>query len=310
MDRSTFIKTSLLSAAVPLLGFGRPTENRKSTPLRFAHLTDIHVKEGIIPESGMAKALQAVNSLKDKPLFIINGGDSIMDSLEANKEVTQLQWTIFKRILKDNNKLPIHHCIGNHDIWGWFSKIPGLETDPLYGKNWVVETLQMPERYYSFQKDKWHFVVLDSTQLNPLGGYIAKIDDEQFVWLKETLTAIPKDNHICIVSHIPILSICAGLFFEKNEPNGDRLLKRNLMHTDFMQLKELFIQHPNIRLGISGHIHLQDEIEYLGIKYYCNGAVSGKWWNGNFYEFEPAYAVMELFDDGSSRRIMHKYQQQ
>jgi Icc protein len=307
MDRGTFIKTSLLSAAVPLLGFGIPTENRKSAPLRFAHLTDIHVKEGIIPESGMAKALQAANSLKDSPSFIINGGDSIMDSLEANKEATQLQWDIFKRILNENNKLPIHHCIGNHDIWGWFSKVPGIDNEPLYGKNWVVEALQMSKRYYKFQSGKWHFVVLDSTQLNPLGGYIAKIDDEQFVWLKETLNAIPKDNHICIVSHIPLLSICAGLFFEKNQPNGDRLLKRNLMHTDFMQLKELFIQHPNVRLGISGHIHLQDEIEYLGVKYYNNGAVSGNWWKGNFQEFAPAYAVMELFDDGSSRRVMHEY---
>ena len=307
MDRSAFIKTALLTAAVPFLGFGEVKENKKSTPLRFAHLTDIHVKEGIIPESGMAKALQAANALKDSPSFIINGGDSIMDALEANKEATQLQWDIFKRILNDNNKLPIHHCIGNHDIWGWFSKVPGIDNDPLYGKNWVVEALQMPKRYYRFHSGKWHFVVLDSTQLNPLGGYIAKIDDEQFVWLKETLNAIPKDNHICIVSHIPILSICAGLFFEKNEPNGDRSLKRNLMHTDFMQLKELFIQHPNVRLGISGHIHLQDEIEYLGVKYYNNGAVSGKWWKGNFQEFAPAYAVMELFDDGTSRRIMCEY---
>lgn len=307
MDRSTFIKTALLTAAVPLLGFGEVKENKKPTPLRFAHLTDIHVKEGFVPETGMAKALQAVNSLKDSPSFIINGGDSIMDSLEANKEATQLQWDIFKRILNENNKLPIHHCIGNHDIWGWFSKVPGIDNEPLYGKNWVVEALQMPKRYYKFQNGKWHFVVLDSTQLNPLGGYIAKIDDEQFVWLKETLNAIPKDNHICIVSHIPILSICAGLFFEKNEPNGDRLLKRNLMHTDFIQLKDLFIQHPNVRLGISGHIHLQDEIEYLGVKYYNNGAVSGNWWKGNFQEFAPAYAVMDLFDDGSSRRIMHEY---
>ena len=79
------------------------------------------------------------------------------------------------------------------------------------------------------------------------------------------------------------------------------------MHTDFMQLKELFIQHPNVRLGISGHIHLQDEIEYLGVKYYNNGAVSGKWWKGNFQEFAPAYAIMELFDDGTSRRIMYEY---
>jgi len=307
MDRSAFIKTALLTAAVPLLGFGEVKENKKSTPLRFAHLTDIHVKEGVIPESGMAKALQAANSLKDSLSFIINGGDSIMDSLEANKEATQLQWDIFKRILNENNKLPIHHCIGNHDIWGWFSKVPGIDNEPLYGKNWVVEALQMPKRYYSFQSGKWHFVVLDSTQLNPLGGYIAKIDDEQFIWLKETLNTIPKENHVCIVSHIPILSICAGLFFEKNQPNGDRLLKRNLIHTDFMQLKELFIQHPNVRLAISGHIHLQDEIEYLGVKYYNNGAVSGNWWKGNFQEFAPAYAVMELYDDGSSRRTMYEY---
>src|SRR6185436_807807 len=128
----------------------------------------------------------------------------------------------------------------------------------------------------------------DSTQLNPAGGYIGKLDTEQLEWLQQELRSVPADKHICIVSHIPILSICSGLFFDKTEPNGDLLIKRNLMHTDFLALKKIFLNYPNIRVCISGHIHLQDELKYLGIKYYCNGAVSGNWWNGAFQDFEPA----------------------
>lgn len=164
------------------------------------------------------------------------------------------------------------------------------------------------KRYYSFSKNNWHFIVLDSTQLNPAGGYIGKLDEGQLEWLQQELAAVPADKFICIVSHIPVLSICSGLFFDKTETNGDLLIKRNLMHTDFLVLKKIFAKYPNIRVCISGHIHLQDEVEYLGIKYYCNGAVSGNWWKGSFQEFSPAYAVMELFDDGTSKRTMIKYE--
>jgi 3',5'-cyclic AMP phosphodiesterase CpdA len=149
---------------------------------------------------------------------------------------------------------------------------------------------------------------LDSTQLNPAGGYIGKLDPEQFDWLQQELQQVAADKFICIVSHIPILSICSGLFFDKTETNGDLMIKRNLMHTDFLALKKIFIKYPNIKVCISGHIHLQDELEYLGIKYFCNGAVSGNWWSGPFQEFAPAYAVMELFNDGSVKRTMMKYE--
>jgi 3',5'-cyclic AMP phosphodiesterase CpdA len=308
MNRSTFIKSVLLATTLPLSGFSKlDSEKKKKPTIRFAHLTDIHVQEGAIQEAGMEKVLQHVQNLKEKPGFIINGGDAIMDSLEADKEKTKSQWAIFNKIINENNKLPLYHCIGNHDIWGWFVKDPVIKEDPLYGKNWVVETLKMPKRYYTFQEKKWHFIVLDSTQLNENGGYIAKIDEEQFSWLKNTLQNIPQENNICIVSHIPILSVCSGLFWDKTEANGDRLFKRNLMHTDFIQLKELFLQHPNVKVCLSGHIHMQDEVDYLGIKYYCNGAVSGNWWKGSFHEFPAAYALIELYDDGSSKRIMHEY---
>jgi 3',5'-cyclic AMP phosphodiesterase CpdA len=307
VKRKTFLKTSSAIIGSSLLPTWSLAETKKRKTIRFAHITDIHVKPGVVPETGMAKALQHVQQLLPKVDFIINGGDSIMDALEADKQKTQIQWDLFHSILQKENSLPIYHCIGNHDVWGWFVKENKPDNEKLYGKAWVQETLEMKNRFYSFTKDKWHFLVLDSTQLNPAGGYIAYFDSEQLDWLKGELAGISPDEFVCIVSHIPILSICAGLFFDKTETNGDLKIQRNLMHTDFLALKKIFQQHSNIKLCLSGHIHLQDELTYLGIKYYCNGAVSGNWWKGSFQEFAPAYALMELFDDGSLRRTIMNY---
>lgn len=308
MKRSTFLQNT---AAIIGSGF-LPSSNflqkeNKKRKIRFAFITDIHVKAEPVAEAGMAKALHHVQLKNSKLDFIINGGDCIWDSLEADKEKTQAQWNLYHSILKKENSLPIHHCIGNHDVWGWFIKENKPEADKLYGKQWAVETLKLPGRYYSFIKDKWLFIVLDSTQINPEGGYIAYIDEQQLSWLQQELEQ-HKDKFVCIVSHIPILSICAGLFFNKTETNGDLKIQRNLMHTDFFILKKIFASHPNIKLCLSGHIHLQDELNYLGVTYYCNGAISGNWWKGSFQEFAPAYAVVELFDDGSVIRNMVTYE--
>ncbi len=279
----------------------------KKKPVRFAHLSDVHLKPGAAPEAGFAKALHHAQQLKPGVDFIINGGDIIMDALDADKQKTQIQWDLMNTILKKENSLPLYHTMGNHDIWGWFIKENKPEADKLYGKQWAVEVLGMKHRYYSFIKENWKLIVLDSTQLNPAGGYIARLDNDQLEWVKQELASTPKEMHICFVSHIPILSICSGLFFDKTETNGDLMIKRNLMHTDFISLKKLFQQYPNIRTAISGHIHLQDELKYLGIDYYCNGAVCGNWWKGAFQEFDPAYAVMELYPDGTVKRTMTKY---
>ena len=308
MKRRDFIGNSAGLGAVVLTNPSAIlTTQIKKPPIRVAHLTDIHIKPGKDIEASVAKAMHHAQILVPEIDFIINGGDSIMDSLEADKDKTQIQWDLFTSILKKEISLPVYHCIGNHDIWGWFIKENKPENERQYGKVWVVEALQMKKRYYSFSKDKWHFIVLDSTQLNPAGGYIGKIDEEQLAWLQTELASVAKEKFICIVSHIPILSICAGLFFDKTEANGDLKIQRNLMHSDFFTLKKIFNNYPNIKVCISGHIHLQDELNYLGIKYYCNGAVSGNWWKGSFQEFAPAYAMLEFYDDGTSKRYMQNY---
>lgn len=306
MKRRDFLTAFPLVGSASVLAATQEHVIPKKKSFRVAHITDIHLKPGEVPEKGMAKALQAVQALKPKPDFIINSGDSIMDALEADKASVSTQWKLFHEILKNENALPVYPAIGNHDIWGWFNKNEQDKQDQVYGKQWAVDELQIPGRYYAVEKNNWAFLILDSVQLNPNGGYIAYLDDQQLSWLNEKLATL-KEKNICVVSHVPILSICAGLFFNKTESNGDLLIKRNLMHTDFLKLKEIFKNHSNIKVCISGHIHLQDELTYLGVRYFCNGAVSGNWWKGSFHEFAPAFAVLDFFEDGSVVRSIVNY---
>src|SRR5688500_8300333 len=179
MKRKTFLRSTGALIGAGLLPSIALADKPKKKAVRLAHLTDIHVKPGIVPETGMAKALHHVQKLDKEVDFIVNGGDAIMDALGADKEKTRIQFDLFKTLLKKENSLPVYHTIGNHDVWGWFIKENRPENDPMYGKTWVVEAFDMKQRYYSFDKGGWHFIVLDSTQLNPAGGYIGKLDDAQ-----------------------------------------------------------------------------------------------------------------------------------
>jgi Icc protein len=209
------------------------------------------------------------------------------------------------RVLKDENRLPIHHCIGNHDAWGWQMTDPEVKNDPLYDKKWVLQQHKMKERFYSFEHKGWKFIVLDSPQENN-GGYIARLDEPQFAWLENELKQTDASQHICIVSHIPIVSFCAAVFYDKNEANGDWKISRALLHVDSRRITDMFRSYKNIRCCLSGHIHLQDHVEYRGIPYYCNGAVSGDWWNGPFKGFDPAMRCLSL-GEGTVNRTMINY---
>lgn len=307
MQRRKFLQNiSVASAAAAIPSVSLASSRKSKISFAVAHLTDVHVKPDPVAEEGMRKAFRHVNNLQNKPAFIINGGDAIMDAMAADKIKTQAQWDVWNRILKEENSLPMYHCIGNHDNWGWQLNDESVKTDPLYNKGWAVKQHNMPGPYYSFEKADWKFIVLDSAHENS-GGYIARIEDEQFAWLENELKNSSSSKHICIVSHIPIVSFCAAMFFDKNLDNGDWRLPRNLLHIDTRKLKALFKNYSNIRCAISGHIHLQDEVEYLGVKYFCNGAVSGNWWKGAFQDFPPAYAIMRFYKDGQVEREMIEY---
>ncbi|MDB5023833.1 MAG: metallophosphoesterase [Mucilaginibacter sp.] len=61
----------------------------------------------------------------------------------------------------------------------------------------------------------------------------------------------------------------------------------------------LFNRHSNVRLCLSGHIHLWDKVVYNKLTYICGGAVSGAWWEGNKRETAPGYGLIDLYADGT-----------
>ena len=168
--------------------------------------------------------------------------------------------------------------------------------------------------YRSFDRAGWHFVVLDSIYNSGHDSqepgqhdvYEARLDDEQFAWLAEDLKNNDPNLPVCVLSHIPILSACA-YFDGRNEKTGEWRVPASFMHIDARRIKNLFLEHPNIRLCLSGHIHLLDRVDYDGVSYLCNGAVSGNWWKGKYQECDAGYALVDLFDDGSFEQRYLEY---
>ena len=67
-------------------------------------------------------------------------------------------------------------------------------------------------------------------------------------------------------------------------------------------------QHPNVKAALSGHTYLLDRVDYNGVAYLCNGAVSGNWWKSDtHYQTKAGYALIDLFDDGSVERTYLMY---
>lgn len=294
----TGVAAPFIRAAEPVVS--RPT---RGPVLRIAHLTDIHVQPERKAAEGFAACLHHVQSQPEKPDFILNTGDSVMDSIGAGESRTREQWRVFGSVLKQENSLPIEQCIGNHDCWGLNrkeSRTTGRE--PLYGKKWALDALGLARPYRSFDRAGWHFVILDSTL--PQGdGYKGALDDEQFSWLQSDLRRVDPKVPVLVASHIPILSVCVFLGGE-NEKSGDWVIPAAWMHTDARRMKDLFLKHPNVRLCLSGHVHLVDRADYAGVTYLCNGAVCAGWWKGNYQECEPGYGLVDLCADG---RFSHRY---
>jgi Icc protein len=282
--------------------------------LRMAHLTDIHLEQRGDARVGMAKALEHAQAQADPPDFILNTGDSIMDSLQTPKEYSLAEWDLFNEILKKECSLPVFHAIGNHDVFGW--GLPGADQeqasmDPLYGKAMAMQALGLTSRYYSFNQAGWHFVVLDSTAPREIESdipYTGRLDEEQVTWLIADLEATPAATPVCVASHIPIL--CACEFFDGDlATTGNWVVPGAWMHIDAGRLRELFLAHPNVRACLSGHAHQHDLVDYLGVRYSCDGAVCGNWWHGSYLNCPPSYAMVDFFADGSIDSELIAYDQ-
>ncbi|MET4082769.1 Icc protein [Pedobacter sp. UYP30] len=292
MERRSVLKGLGSLALLPAINFGLKND-AKEPVLRLAHITDVHLKNDFGAPAKFTKCLHHVQQQSPKVDFILNGGDVVFDMNKENISVIDAQWKLQQDIIKNECSLPTVYALGNHDIW-WNEDSKG---DVFYGKKYSMNKLELNKAYYSFIKKGWKFIVLDSTHLDiDDTWYIGKLGEEQFNWLENELKSTNLETPVLVMSHIPILT--ALLMIEDNIVNKWTMLGGD-MHTDTAKIINLFYQHPNVKLALSGHLHMRDKVIYNNVTYLCNGAVCGSWWKGNRRETAPGYGLIDLFADGS-----------
>lgn len=292
MKRRSALKTLGGLLALPSLTLGVSTEKKRPV-LRIAHLTDVHLKNELDAPAKFVKCLHHVQQQVPKVNWILNGGDIVFDMNKETISTIDKQWQLVHKIMKEECGLPVNYCLGNHDIW-WNENNKG---QAVYGKQYSMDQLQLSRPYYSLMKNGWKFIILDSVHLDiDNTWYIGKLGEEQFTWLENELKNAPLFTPVLVMSHIPILT--ATLMVEDNIINKWEMLGGD-MHTDTAKIIHLFYQYPNVKLCLSGHIHLRDKVVYNNVTYLCNGAVSGAWWKGQKRETAPGYGLIDLYADGS-----------
>ena len=244
----------------------------------FLHYTDIHVEPELHATQGFAKAIDAMKRAAPGAAFALCGGDLVFD---ANAVPFARAAHLYDLYGEQSRRLgvPIHHCLGNHDIFALGPAGSGVPADdPHSGKSLFLARTGLKQTYYSFDHANWHFAVLDTVQITTSStgdrSWRGFVDDAQMVWLAADLEKTGKAAPTILLVHMPIL--CAITQYTKGttEPTPDKLIVAN-----GKAVKEL-IQPYNVKAVLQGHTHVVEEIAYLGARYISAGAVCGDWWKG------------------------------
>jgi predicted MPP superfamily phosphohydrolase len=180
-----------------------------------------------------------------------------------------------------------YHLLGNHDFTIPPSRMTGL-----------LEKLSMPDYYYSYEKNGWHFIVLDATDYayysNPLHNhdlkilnkymdstigqannhsYNSAIGKKQQKWLKNELTrAESSQKNVIIFSHSTLRPSYAA---------------ENLWNND--EIVDILESSSNVVAYINGHNHAGNYESRKGIHYITIfGMVDTR---------ISSYGILEIFED-------------
>lgn len=288
----------LLSSAASLAGSAALVNDplaavTAGTPFSFVFFTDPHVQPERGAVEGVKKAFAKVNTLEQKPAFVITGGDLIMDALEVTADRVETQWRLWDECLKTLEP-PAYHTIGNHDVTGWSPKALVKQSESGYGKAIFAERFGQGQTYRSFDHGAWHFIILDSIGLDKTtNDYMGWIDDDQLAWLQADLEKTGPQTPVVVVTHIPFYSVWHQVILGPKGNVGGKSLVNNV--PDFRKM----LTGYNIRLVLSGHGHISERIQFDQVIYLQGGAVSGLWWKGPVHGNPEGFVEIECRPDGT-----------
>jgi 3',5'-cyclic AMP phosphodiesterase CpdA len=249
----------------------------------FVFMTDIHITPELNAVPGFMQAITAANDLH--PDFIITGGDLIMDALGQKYSTADSLYNLYIQT-SENFKMPVYNTMGNHEIYGIYSKSGADSNDPEYGEKMFEKRLG--KSYYSFLHKGWKFMILNSIEDTKRNSYIGKIDDDQIEWIKEELKSTDKLTPIVISTHIPFITANTQKYMGTTVANDSAAVVYNAK-----EVIELFKGYK-LKLVLQGHLHTVEDIYIDGIHFLTGGAVCAAWWKGPNRSFEEGFMKISV----------------
>jgi 3',5'-cyclic-AMP phosphodiesterase len=296
LDRRRFLKTAAVAGIAA--GFaGLETVNwarGKSAPgsFDFVFFTDTHIEPELDAAHGCELCFGKIAGLN--PEFAIMGGDHVYDALGVDGRRARQVFDLYKKT-EQALEMPLHHTIGNHDVFGILTKSGVTPNDPGYGKK-IFED-RIGRTYYSFDHKGWHFVVLDSIQPTADRMWEARVDEKQLSWLEGDLDSAESRAPVIVVIHVPLVT-AFGTYAERVAAQQKY---NTLTVANAPQVLAAFEGH-NIVAVLQGHTHINEVVEYKNTQYITSGAVCGNWWHGPRMGVPEGFTVVSLRDGGITTR--------
>jgi len=207
-------------------------------------------------ETSVPDVKRLLKDMRNVPVHGITVGDIVWDNhalfVDYNEAVSQMG-------------IPFFQALGNHDM---DYRMGGDETSDITFQEHYGPT------YYSFNRGKAHYVVLDDVRyLGTERDYDGFITEAQLNWLVKDLKYVSKDALVIINLHIPV----------------HNAVKNN------KDLYAILDGYRNVHI-MSGHTHYNRNVITGNIYEHNHGAVCGAWWTGPVCEdgTPRGYGVYEV----------------
>lgn len=219
--------------------------------LTFGIMADAHAD--LIPDKMERLEKFIISAIERDVDFIIQLGDFCFPKKENNAFLNL--WNQFEK--------PKYHLLGNHDM-------------DVSSKEVTMEFWEMPNKYYSFDQQGIHFVVLDPNYLftdhkyidyNSANFYVddklrTYVDAQQIEWLSNDLKQT--NLHTIILSHQSLINPGWGI---KNRFQIQNLLEKENERAGFQKVIACF----------NGHDHIDFQRQINGIHYVEINSMSYQW---------------------------------
>lgn len=214
---------------------------------------------------------QTIRSLGNIPVHGITVGDLVHDRFDLFDDYAKAV---------EVTGVPFFQAIGNHDM-----DYTARSDDHSQSK---YKSLFGPA-YYSFNRGKVHYVVLDDVFFLGKGhNYIGYITENQLHWLEQDLKYVAEGSTVIVCLHIPTFTGAAERTGQKKEDTGGVVSNREHLYT--------LLKPYNVHI-MSGHTHWSENWEKDNIMEHNHGTVCGAWWReqGVAADGTPnGYAVYEI----------------